>query len=240
MAVAVAAAALTATAAPVQAAPTAFVQNADGSRSYGGYVVRGEILRCYVGLGAEQGFLGRPFSEESGPERGYGFRQSFQGGEVYWTPATGAHVVKGEILDEYRHENYNLGWLGYPVSDEIPVRGGVIQRFQGAVVYWSPATGAHPVRGAIMDRYAQDRWETGRLGFPTSGEQAVYGGAVQTFQGGDVYWSPATGAHAVVGGIKEVYDHFDGLDGNGFPLGEEYRTRTGWRQDFQDAYILFG
>src|SRR5262249_10876923 len=43
--------------------------------------------------------------------------------------------------------------LGQPTSGEIPIASGRMANFQGGSVYWSEATGAHVVYGAIGGYY---------------------------------------------------------------------------------------
>jgi uncharacterized protein with LGFP repeats len=67
--------------------------------------------------------------------------------------------------------------MHYPTTDEIinPDGTGRRQEFQGAVIYWSPLTGAHPVYGLIKDKWAQLGWETGTMGYPLTDETASVG-----------------------------------------------------------------
>ncbi|WP_425560251.1 LGFP repeat-containing protein, partial [Kineococcus glutinatus] len=109
-----------------------------------------------------------------------------------WSPATGAQLVKGAIRDRWGALGWELGPLGFPVTGEVPVRGGAFTAFQGGSVYWSPATGAQLVKGAIRDAWAAQRWELGRLGFPASEEQVVPGGVRQRFEGGAMTYSWST------------------------------------------------
>ena len=221
--------------------------NPDGSTSYDGVPVKGAILQRYLTLGADRGFLRAPTGPEFGPLRGHGFGQHFRGGSLYWTPATGAHPVGGQIRDEYARMGWENSWLGYPVSAENPIRGGVFQRFQGGLVYWSPATGAHAVRGAILDLYARYGWETGPLGFPTRTETPLRdGGAYSAFQHGNVYWTPWLGAHSVRGLLRDSYLRSGAENGTfGYPVSEErpvpFRADLGvkgaWGQDFERGYM---
>ncbi len=70
-----------------------------------------------------------------------GVVQRFTGGNVYWTPATGAQVVKGAILGEWGRRGWERSRLGWPVGEEVPVAGGVRQQFQGGALTWTAATG---------------------------------------------------------------------------------------------------
>jgi uncharacterized protein with LGFP repeats len=115
--------------------------------------------------------------------------------------------VLGGIRTRWAAQGWERGGLGYPVSDERCglSGGGCFQRFQGGSVYWAPGLGAHAVRGALRDRWGALAWERGRLGYPVAGEVCGLrdGGCFQPFQGGAVYWSPHTGAHAVFGVIRD-------------------------------------
>ena len=73
------------------------------------------------------------------------------------------------------------GGLGYPTSGEIcGLRdGGCYQGFQGGAIYWSPATGAHGVLGAIRDAWArQGGRRPARL--PVTGENCGLAAAAAT------------------------------------------------------------
>ncbi|MFB9375814.1 CAP domain-containing protein [Kineococcus gynurae] len=233
--------------------PAAFATLSDGSRSYGSTRVKGALLGGYLASGAEGGALGFPVGNEYGPLRGGGFGQAFQGGSLYWSPASGAAPVRGAIRDRWA----SLGWensaLGYPTGAEFGVRGGALQRFQNGSVYFSGATGAQAVRGAILAEYASFGWERGRLGFPTTSEASVPGGAVTHFQGGSVFWSPATGAHPVWGAVRDRWaaqgwessrlgfpssDEFGGLRGGG--AGQAFRNGFVYWSPASGAHTLRG
>jgi hypothetical protein len=77
-------------------------------------VVYGAIRSEYL---AVSGILGCPLDAEGDLEN-YGRRQSFQAGNIYWHPTTGAHEVHGAILSEYMNIGEAGGRLGYPVTDE--------------------------------------------------------------------------------------------------------------------------
>ncbi|MEW1956544.1 M12 family metallo-peptidase [Kineococcus sp. NPDC059986] len=225
--------------APAGSASTVAPQGVSFNRDGVNRVVSGPVLQAYLDRGAQRGALGWPTSDAL-PVRDGGVVQRFEGGLVYWTAGTGAQVVAGAVLGEYA----SLGWegsvLGFPTSGEIPVTGGVVQRFQRGLVYSSPTTGAHAVRGAVEGRYAAAGWERSVLGFPTSDEIPVRGGVVQRFSGGNVYWSPAAGAQVVRGAVLGEYGR-RGWEGSrlGFPVGEEVPAPGGVRQQFQGGTLTW-
>jgi uncharacterized protein with LGFP repeats len=61
-------------------------------------------------------------------------------------------------------------------------------------VYWTPATGAHEVHGAILARWAALGWERSYLGYPVGDEYDLPGGRRSDFERGSVTWDAATGA----------------------------------------------
>ncbi|MGN0108529.1 MAG: NlpC/P60 family protein, partial [Bifidobacterium sp.] len=163
-----------------------------------------------------------------------GASQTFQHGVVFWSPTTGAHPVRDNILREYTALKYEQGLLGFPVNDGMKLRGGTSQAFQNGQIHWSPSTGARFTRGAIQQYWSAHGWENGWLGWPTGDELTVKGGASQTFQHGVVFWSNTTGAHPVVGTTLSKYAAARYEQGQyGFPVEDQ----TGPSQRFQHGSI---
>ncbi|MGN5382387.1 hypothetical protein BIV25_45440 [Streptomyces sp. MUSC 14] len=156
----------------IQAPRAAADQN--GNAAICGHQVQGAILAKYQAMGGQGSPLGCPTSDELTTPDGVGRYNTFVGGSIYWSPATDAHPVWGEILKKWAALGWERGELGYPVSDELtnPDGKGKRQQFQHATVYWSSASGAHPVSGQIGWVWSNYGWETGAFGYPTS----------------DVYW----------------------------------------------------
>ena len=167
----------------------------------GAHEVHGAILGKWSALGLEAGPLGFPLTDETATPDGIGRFNHFQGGSIYWTPATDAHEVRGAIRGKWASLGWELGFLGYPLTDETTTPDGVgrFNHFQGGSIYWTPATGAHEVRGAIRDRWSVLGWEGGRLGYPVSDELDTphHFGKVSHFQGGSLYWDAGRGAYEV-------------------------------------------
>ena len=73
--------------------------------------------------------------------------------------------------------------------------GGARSTFTGGSVFWSGGTGAHVVIGGILARYDQIGGPAGYIGFPTSDEFGITGGAQTNFSYGHyIVWRPSTGA----------------------------------------------
>jgi uncharacterized protein with LGFP repeats len=123
---------------------------------------------------------------------GDGFGQNFAGGKIFFTPATGAHVMTGAILEKY----LSLGGpadsdLGFPTIDEgagraPDSRNTTFSAADNPVIFWTPATGARVVRGAINAAWDKLGGSAGQLGVPA--EDEMYRGATvtQAFTGGEL------------------------------------------------------
>ncbi len=151
----------------------------------------GAIDAKYRALGGCASVLGHPITGERVTPDGRGRYSVFQRGSIYWTAATGAFEVHGQIRDAWAAHGWEAGVLGYPLTDERKTPDGVgrYNVFQGGSIYWSPSTGAHEVHGRIRDTYAELGWEAGELGYPTSDEYAVAGGRRSDFERGSLTWS---------------------------------------------------
>ena len=127
-----------------------------------------------------------------------GIAQDFAGGKVFFSPATGANAVEGDILAKYESLGGPVGSdLGFPTANESD--GGIapssrICPFSApdkAVIFWTSDHGAFVVRGAMKAAWDKLRGPAGKLGAPV-GDQAVDGDVVsQQFTGGKVSWNRA-------------------------------------------------
>ncbi len=92
---------------------------------------------------------------------------------TYTSPATGSHQVCGAIRTKYLALGGPAGFLGYPVTNELPTPDG-IGRFNhfanSGSIYWTPSTGAWSIHGAIRAKWASLGWERGVLGYPVTDE----------------------------------------------------------------------
>ena len=154
--------------------------------------VEGGILTHYLRTGgpARWGF---PRTDEVGIPGG---RVSvMERGEVMWSPATGAHVVEGAILQHLLQTGGTARW-GFPLGDEEAVPGGRRSRFQGGSFYWSPSTPARAVEGSILAHYVS-RGGPSWIGFPLTDEHATAVGRASTFARGTLEWDRRTGRVAL-------------------------------------------
>lgn len=206
--------------------------------------VQGRIRDTWASMGWENGYPGYPTeSERCGYARG-GCYSVFERSAIYWSPASGAHEINGATREAWGRMGWENSWLGYPTSIKHCglVKGGCLQRFEGGTLYWSAAAGTGATRGRIMDRWGQDGWERGHLGYPTTNEICglTRGGCFNHFQSGSIYWTPGTGAHVVKGRIKDAWAGGGWERGRlGYPTNSERCDRVGCVQNFEGGRMVF-
>ena len=162
----------------------------------GAWELHGDIRAKWVSLHSEYSVQGYPVTNEMRTPLRAGAYNAFQGGAVYWSPATGAHEIHGLIQQKWASSGWESGVEGFPTTDEIPLstRFGALQAFEGGAITWSPSTGAHLLRGMINAKWASVGADHSALGLPTSDEVAVPGGRRSTFEHGSITWTPSGGA----------------------------------------------
>ena len=208
------------------------------------YEVCGAIRDKYNELGGPTSFLLWPTTNELTNPDGYGKRTVFQNGPIYWSPQGGAHPVVNHFFACWQRNGWEAGPLGYPTSDEIvnpdqfaPI--GRRQYFQGGTIYWK-LNEAYYVTGAIRDKWGENGWEQGRLGYPTSDEIKLPDGQgrMNRFDNGVIYWSPSTGAHPVYGSILDQWARA-GYERSrfGYPTGDPNEGPLATEQQFQGDKI---
>ncbi|MCS4492058.1 alpha/beta hydrolase-fold protein [Corynebacterium sp. ES2715-CONJ3] len=166
------------------------------SPEHGAFALYGRIGALYTEMGGPASWLGFPLSTERELVRG-GRYVAFEHGNIYWTPALGAVAVPKDIVDKWGELQWENGTLGYPVSAAEKIGDGFVQQFEGGYVVRTPDNKNFHVRGAIAAKYRAINTATSNLGFPTTDEIAINGGAFQRFERGNIYWSPATDAHVI-------------------------------------------
>ncbi|MBY4109211.1 hypothetical protein HQO82_04245 [Rhodococcus fascians] len=207
--------------------------------------VCGAIRDKYNSLGAQGSFLLWPTSDELVNPDGFGRRQTFQNGPIYWSAAGGAHPVVNHFFAAWQRNGWEGGVLKYPTSDEIVNPDGVGRRqeFQGGTIQWR-LNEAYFVGGAIRDKW----WSTGAetngslLGYPTSDEILLPDGQgrMNRFERGVIYWHGSTGAHPVVPSILDKWASSGYERGTyGYPSADQLSTdqNVTVQQQFQRGAI---
>ncbi|MDR1993258.1 MAG: hypothetical protein LBQ98_07195 [Nitrososphaerota archaeon] len=192
--------------------------------------------------------LGYLVCDESNTTAAGGKKSLFSKGGIYWSSATGAQSVTGEIYVEYEHLGESKTW-GFPTKAQNAISAGVEQEFQGCRFYYKTgAPKAFEVHGYILVKYLAiggvSKW-----GFPVSNESDVKNGSsvigkYSEFDGCTIYWSGSSGAFEVHGDIRQKYRDIKGpMSYLGFPTSDETKIPgylgTGQMNTFQHGSILW-
>ncbi|MET9326908.1 esterase [Tsukamurella sp. NPDC003166] len=92
------------------------------------------ILAEYAKYGYDKGHLGAPLGPVAPLPDHHGKFLTLKGGTIYWSEATGAHVVHGVIGDKWGEVGHEAGKLGYPTSDETAEGSTIKQTFQHGTI----------------------------------------------------------------------------------------------------------
>lgn len=179
---------------------------------------------------------------------GTGKFAEYEQGWIYWHPNFGAKTINKNIFPRFEANNWEIGFLGYPVADAVKITGGEAQAFQGGSIYYNDVEKqSYFVNGLVGSRWAELNWEKGVLGFPQTDELTAPDGIgkLQRFEKGHIYYTPKTGAKEILNG--PVWDEFARLGYEtklGYPTGIAVATqdRRGVVQSFEKAaiYMLNG
>ncbi|MGE2734125.1 LGFP repeat-containing protein [Mycolicibacterium vaccae] len=211
----------------------------------GAHFMQGAILEKYESLGGPaESDLGFPKIDE-GPGRAAGSRNStFSAADnpvIFWTPDTGARVVRGPINAAWDRLGGSSGVLGVPADDETYDGSVVAQRFTGGQLSYDSSTKTFTtvppeLAGQLGDLSVPDDPEAainaarraagGPLGPLGAAEGEPYpigdDGLGQDFVNGKIFYSPETGANVVTGQVLQKYESVGGPEGDlGFPTSSE-------------------
>jgi len=207
------------------------------------------VVKSPITIKAEsyKGSIGTATGPEVKGLKDGGSYQCFTVGCILYSPKTGAHLTMGGIRNIWAATGFENGVLGYPTTDEIGglKDGGVYQKYQGGVIYWHPVNGGYVTQyGKIRDMWLYVGNVNGKLGYPTSNIKSGLknGGTVQTFQGGDIYHSAASGAKIINGAIGSMWKTLGAENSAlGYPITNEVTglKNGGVTQRFQNGSIVW-
>ncbi|MGO4445843.1 LGFP repeat-containing protein [Mycobacterium sp. 2YAF39] len=227
-----------------------FGQNFAGGKMFftpatGAHFVQGAILEKYESLGGPaDGDLGFPTIDEGPGRAPDSANVTFSASDkpvIFFTPATGARVVRGPINAAWDKLGGSAGSLGVPSEDETYRDDVVSQKFTGGELSYDLGkktftTVPPDLAGQLGDlQFADDpaaainaarRAAGGALGPLGAAEGAPVpigkNGLRQNFAGGAIFYTPDTGAHVVTGQVLAKYESVGGPEGDlGFPITSE-------------------
>lgn len=201
------------------------------------------VLSKYNALGGTSSRLGaQTLPLYCGLRNGGCYRQ-YNGGQIIWSGATGAMAVYFSAIGAiWRDWGGVDGRLGYPTSDETCSATACSQDFQGGGIFWSNSTPAAAVfSGGIGIRWSAMGGTSGVLGYPTSSETCSATACSQTFQGGKIHWSAASGPWAIVSGnVATAWEALGAENGKlGFPIENQTCTSSQCTQGFQGGIMVW-
>ena len=172
---------------------------------------------------SELGFL---VSDESVATKSTGRKSIFSKGAIYWSGATGAVPVSGQIYLDYEDLGESKAF-GFPVSAARNISGGKEQRFQGCRMYYKNGdSNAHEVHGDILVKFLF-KGGVNKWGFPITHEMDLKQGNTvigkfSEFEHCTIYWKSGVGAFEVHGDIRKKYKAINGpFSDLGFPTSDE-------------------
>lgn len=200
------------------------------------YAVWGDIYKEYnalllgepgktargTGLVNQKYFLGAPITDEFKTPKKNGAGQHFEGGSIYWSPATGAHEVHGAIRDKWKALGWENSFLGFPKTNEMstPDGYGRFNFFEGGAIYFHPNLGTFALPNMVIETWKKEGWEKGKLGYPISDEIIKNNNSVQMFEFGAIISSNASKYQVLFNSFRANYGLYTkwkdigGLDAN--------------------------
>lgn len=135
-------------------------------------------------------------------------------------------------------------WVG-PAIDTAefvcPDGVGRGRKYQNAMIYWTPDTGAKAIPLELLMGYAQYKFETGPLGYPTRDHSRSGNGWVQAFQKGVLLRKDdQSEARIIYGRIGDYFAQTGWETGFlGWPTSNEVAIKNGVAQRFENGTVFF-
>ena len=192
--------------------------------------ISGGILTHWQGLGGTSSYLGYPTSSEKRGLSNGGAMQSFENGDIYWTPDAGGFTVAGGIMDKWKTLDDEES-VGLPLAGEkIDENGLVYQQFEKGRIYWTAEKGGWVIPNHYVERWTKLKGNKGLFKYPTSTEKCGLSGdaCYLTFEVGYMYWHPEHGTWDVSGGILATWKELGKETGVlGYPTSGEQVDENG-------------
>lgn len=164
-----------------------------------------------------------------------------------------AYFVGGPLKRKWESSRTTLPAPTTDTSCKL-VNSGCSVTFSGSSIYYTSSTGAQIVAGRIRTKWSQLGAQNSWMKYPTTSEKCglVRSGCFSHFQGGSstsvpgssIHYSPATGAWATRGKIREAWIQTSSERGHwGYPKADEYhpsgRPASHRQQDFEYGFFYF-
>lgn len=207
------------------------------SPSTGAAAVYGEIVTAYAQANAEWGHLGYPTSAARCELAQSGCAQTFENASIYWSPSTGAHVVKPEVIPAWAPHGSEAGPLGYPTTSAPQSGDSYQQSFQGGTVTVT--------EGVAVLTDASDPWVVAKIASPQLGGPLsdvrcglTRNGCYQVFQNGSIFSAPGPGTFSVRPEVISVWaPHGAEWGPLGYPTSNPSAIGSTYDQSFEGGNV---
>ena len=167
-----------------------------GNKEHGYYISIGKIRDVWSAQNWEFGPLGFPISTIlTNKESGIEFQQ-YEHGYIVGNKEHGYYISTGAIRNVWANYNFELGPLGFPVSNILtnPASGIEFQQYEHGYIVGNKSHGYYISMGEIRDVWSAQNWEFGPLGFPTSNIIEDGDRKYQQYEGGKIIYTAERGA----------------------------------------------
>lgn len=173
-----------------------------------------------------------------------GHYQTFQRGLVVSSTTTGTFAVRdGAMRNAWGSLGGTGGALGWPLSEQTTIVGGVWQQFQNGVIVVPHGQPGVVLNGATV-AYWLDGTNAAALGAPSGPAIAItaggHEGTHQTFARAMLLHSDTIGTFAVLhGSIRNEWGRLGGTGGTlGWPVADQETVPEGVRQQFEHGAVV--
>ncbi|HEY4376462.1 MAG TPA: twin-arginine translocation signal domain-containing protein [Acidimicrobiales bacterium] len=210
------------------------------------YVLPEPYFTEHQKLGGGAGVLGYPTSRSpltTADKRATSM--DFAHGRIYQR-GTSVNELHSVVFDKFVAISGTAGVLGYPLTDLVSGcnNTGKVQWFERGHLFYRPGgVPVYEVHGAILDRYVDNGYCAGDLGWPITDTVAVGDnvGKYSEFQHGRIYYTAQLQGHEVSGPVLTAYlGTYGGPTGSlGYPTGELTKAGSVFHQQFQHGQLTY-
>ena len=167
-------------------------------------------------------------------------RQKYDNGYVFASNNNDSiYVVSGGIYYYYLRDPKRFGLA---LANEKYDDGIASQLFENGAIIWTQETNSFEISGAIYKEWINEKYESGRLGYPTTPEAINEKGITyQKFQNGTIYWTATDGTWVIEKYASDRWEETGGKQYLGMPI--NYHScnliNTGCYQAFENGMILW-
>ena len=125
------------------------------------------------------------------------YYRKYEKGYIIGNDTYGYHESSGKIREVWVKQNYEMGPLGFPISEVLDNKnsGITFQQFQGGYIVGNDELGYYESRGKIREYWAKQNYEFGYMGFPLSNISTSGNISSQKYQGGTLYYNASNNTY---------------------------------------------